>query len=641
MCGIIGIVSQNGPIHEELEKGMGAITHRGPDKLGRWFGRDGRVGLGHTRLSIIDLATGDQPITDGTNTVVANGEFYDFEAIRSELEKEGFQFTTKSDSEIALHLYKKMGTACLEKLRGEFAFAIWDGRNQTLFAARDRFGIKPLFYTQHKGKLLFASEVKALFAAGVPAIWDEESVLQLCAGMVLHQDRSLFKGIRQIPPGHFLLASKNSMKIQPYWDFNYPEQGKTKNPPMEEAVLETRRLIEESIKLRLRADVEVGCYLSGGLDSCTVLGIANHFSPRPLRAFTLSFGNDSAYDERTIAEEMAKHAGANFEPIPITDQDIVDNFRDSIRHAESVCVNPHGVAKFILSKKVHAAGIKTVMTGEGSDEVFAGYPHFRRDLWLYNSQGQDPAKLAEALEQLKANNSVSQGVVLATQESPKSARIKQMLGFVPSFFETNFQMGEKLGLILQPEMGKRMEERDAAFLFLNELDLSRQVLRRDPVNQSLYLWSKMALPGYILTVLGDRMEMAHSLEGRLPFLDHKLVEYVSQLSINYKINGPSEKFILKEAAKPYVTDTIYKRQKHPFLAPPAAGRDEGPMAEFVRSQMESSNGSRFPFFNDKALAGLSAQLQKIPAAQRGVADPLVMVILSLNMLQEIFRPGTE
>src|SRR6185369_12856585 len=315
MCGISGMFSARGRVPaDRLEKSTHALRHRGPDNQRHWVSSDGRVGLGHARLSIIDLAGGDQPIAneDGQLQIIANGEFYDFERIRQELEERGHVFRTKSDSEIALHLYEEQGVHCLEKLRGEFAFAIWDEKSQRLFVARDRFGIKPLYYAVLEGTLYFASEVKALIALGVPARWNHDYFYQLATGPAT-PDGTLFEGVFQLPPGYFLLASNGSVKLHQYWELNYsPAAELAKSHRSEESwVEEFRYVFEEAVRLRMRADVPVGCYLSGGIDSCAVLGFAARNSATPIEAFTLTF-DQAAYDEGPIAREMAALAGANF-----------------------------------------------------------------------------------------------------------------------------------------------------------------------------------------------------------------------------------------------------------------------------------------------------------------------------------------
>src|SRR5215475_7638296 len=459
MCGIVGFFSRRLPLSEEaVQRATQRLYHRGPDGQEYWTSKDRRVALGHARLSIIDLTTGDQPIAseDGRTRIVVNGEFYGYEEIQHQLEQSGHHLRTRSDSEIALHLYEDLGTQCLHRLRGEFAFVLWDENNHMLFAARDRFGIKPLFYAFHRGTLYLASEVKALFAAGVPAKWDAESLYHSveCGG---HQVRTLFDGVFQVPPGHYLIATDKHLQLNQYWDFNYPKTNPTAALRSDaEYAAEFRHTLEEAVRIRLRADVPVGCYLSGGLDSCAVLGLAGKHHPEPIRAFTLTFDH-ADYDEEKEAREMAAKAGAEFFPIPIRQDDLADHFADAILQSEMLCFNAHGVAKFLLSRAVRDAGYKVVITGEGSDEILGGYAHFRRDMLLYNRQGQDPAAVAALLEDLNKLNPVSRGLLLPHGEARPLENVRRLLGFVPSWIETFSARSSKMQELLAPEFLQKFE----------------------------------------------------------------------------------------------------------------------------------------------------------------------------------------
>ncbi len=527
MCGIVAFFSRRDPISESVvQRATKSLHHRGPDGQRHWISPDSRVALGHARLSIIDLTTGDQPIAseDDQIHIVVNGEFYGYEAIQRELEQSGHRLRTRSDSEIALHLYEDLGAQCLHRLRGEFAFIVWDETNRTLLAARDRFGIKPLFYAIHNDTLYFASEVKALFAAGVPARWDAESVYY-AVEMGGHQMRTLFDGIFQVPPGHYLIVTDRHVQLHRYWDFNYPVMSDAAVPQRSDAdyAAEFRHVLEEAVRIRLRADVPVGCYLSGGLDSCAVLGLAAKHHPEPIRAFTLTFDH-ADYDEEKEAREMAAKAGADFFPIPIRQDDLADHFADAILQSETLCFNAHGVAKFLLSRAVRDAGYKVVLTGEGSDEILAGYAHFRRDMLLYNREGQDPAIIASLLNDLEKSNPVSRGLLLPHGEAGPLHNVKRQLGFIPSWIETFSARSVKMRALLGHDFLNQFGHREGFRAFFSDIDVRGQLTGREPLNQSLYLWAKTGLPIYILTMLGDRMEMAHSIEGRVPFLDHHVVE---------------------------------------------------------------------------------------------------------------------
>ncbi len=636
MCGIVAVFSRRERIADSvIERATGSLHHRGPDGRRHWISSDRRVGLGHARLSIIDLKTGDQPIAseDERTRIVANGEFYGYEAVQRDLEAAGHHLRTRSDSEIALHLYEDLGPQCLHRLRGEFAFVLFDERNRLLFAARDRFGIKPLFYAWHGGTLYLASEVKALFAAGVPARWDAESLYHMMESGG-HQMRTLYEGVFQVPPGHYLIATDRHVEVMRYWDFDYPEADASR--PLRtnaDYAAELRHALEEAVRLRLRADVPVGCYLSGGLDSCSVLGLAARHHPEPIRAFTLTFDR-SDYDEGAIAEEMAEKAGASFYPIPIRQEDLADHFADAIAQSETLCFNAHGVAKYLLSRAVRNAGYKVVLTGEGSDEILGGYAHFRRDMLLHNREGQDPKVVAALLEDLSRLNPVSRGLLLPDGEAGSLDTVRRLLGFVPSWIETFSARGEKMRSLLGKDFLERFGERESFRSLMGDVDVHGQLAGREPLHQSLYLWAKTVLPSYILTMLGDRMEMAHSIEGRVPFLDHHVVEVLRSQPAAQKIRGMTEKFVLREAAQDVLTDTVYRRQKHPFLSPPATLNPDKGLNALVQDTLRGRVFGALPFFDQKQVIKL---LDRLPSAEEGARvawDQPLMMLTSAAVLHD-------
>ena len=638
MCGIVGMFSPRGRVsRERLSKSTESLYHRGPDGRRLWIANHGRVGLGHARLSIIDLTTGDQPIAseDESLHIVVNGEFYDYERIQRELEALGHRLRTRSDSEIALHLYEDFGTACLARLRGEFAMLLWDETNQVLFAARDRFGIKPLFYAEHEGTLFFASEVKALFAAGVPARWNREAISRGASGAG-HPAQSLYEGVSQLLPGHYLLATAGATYVHRYWDFDYARAEESAKPLSDfEYAERLRGVLDEAVRLRLRADVPVGCYLSGGLDSCSVIGLASRHLSTPIRAFTLTFDRPD-YDESAIAKEMSGRCGAEYYPVPIRQDDLADHFSDATWHSETLCFNAHGVAKFVLSRAVRGAGYKVVLTGEGSDEIFGGYPHFRRDMLLYDNGGQDPQTVKDLLAQLERANPVSRGLLLPDGQTISTEGVKRALGFTPSWIEATSGALFKLRDMQAASFAAEYSGRDPYRALLNSLDVPGRLAGRAPVHQSLYLWSKTILASYILVVLGDRMEMAHSVEGRVPFLDHHVVELVVSLPVASKIRGMTEKFVLREAARPVLTDTVYKRQKHPFLSPPATLDDKGKLNQLMQDTLRGPVLKSMGFFDPAKVARLLDELPKMDAGARTVVDQGLMLILSACVLHERF-----
>lgn len=640
MCGIMALFSSNEQISEtSLKLGMDCLKHRGPDGQRFWISSDRRVALGHTRLSIIDIDHGEQPIANSEQTlhIIANGEFYDFERIQNDLRRWGYKLKTQSDSEIALHLYNEFGTQCLHHLRGEFAFILWDQSNELLFAARDRFGIKPLYYSKYKNTLYIASEIKALLAAGVPAYWDYEAFWQSEYG-ILAPDRTMFDNIFQVPPGHFLTASRSQIQLQRYWDFNYPlinDSSSQKAP--EDYISQLRQTIDEAVKLRLRADVPVGCYLSGGLDSSTVLGIAARHNAKPVQAFTLAFDHE-AYNEEALARETAAQTGANLHIIPIRQSDLAEHFADSIWHCEMLCINGSTTAKYLLSRAAQDAGYKVVLTGEGSDEIFGGYVHFRQDMLLYNQHGQDQQTIKFLLEQLRLKNQVSAGLLLAENNSSQAliSSVQHLLGFVPSWMQASAEGYLRSVPLYSPEFMAKFAQKDVYRLFFNQIDVQGQLTSREPVHQSLYLWSKTVLPNYLLRTLGDGVEMAHSIEGRLPFLDHKVVELVINMPVALKIRGLTEKYVLREAAKPFITETMYHRQKHPFMAPPSTFKLNEPLQELIQDTLRSPKMSSVPFYNHAAVIHWLDQLPKMDESKRTSMDFALMKMLSVYFLQERF-----
>jgi len=639
MCGIVAIFSPHTPIAEEaVERATKSLHHRGPDGQRHWISPDRQVGLGHARLSIIDLTTGDQPIAneDESLRIIVNGEFYGYEAIQKELEWSGHKLRTRSDSEIALHLYEDLGAHCLHRLRGEFAIVLWDSVNRTIFAARDRFGIKPLFYAFHAGALYLASEVKSLFAAGIPARWNAESVYHSLE-FGGDQTRTLFEDVSQIPPGHYMIATDKRIQLNQYWDFDYP---KTLDAPASrsdaEYAQEFRDALEEAVRIRLRADVPVGCYLSGGIDSCAILGLAARHHPAPIRAFTLAFDRPE-YDESAVAKEMALKAGAEFFPIPIRQDDIADHFADSVFQSEAFCVNAHGAAKYLLSRAVRQAGYKVVLTGEGSDEILGGYLHFRRDMLSHNSKGQELTAAAALQQKLEKFNPVSGGFAHTNGNARALDGIRRLLGFVPAWIETSSTQSARLHAVLADEFLQSFKGRDGYRCFFNGVDVAGQLAGRHPLHQSLYLWAKTRLPNYLLTLLGDRMEMAHSIEGRVPFLDHHLVEVIRSQPVTQKIRGATQKYVLRESARDVITDTVYRRPKHAFLSPPAALHPKGRLSVLMQDMLRGPVLASMPFFDQGKIICLLDNLYAMDEGSGVANDQVLMILFSASVLQDRFH----
>jgi len=417
-----------------------------------------------------------------------------------------------------------------------------------------------------------------------------------------------------------MVATQKGIQLNRYWDFDYPKAADLA-PTRSDAdyAAEFRHALDEAVRIRLRADVPVGCYLSGGIDSCALLGLASRHHPEPIRAFTLTFDRPE-YDEGEIARQMAAKAGADFFPVPICQDQIADSFADAIHQAETLCVNAHGVAKYLLSRAVRQAGYKVVLTGEGSDEILGGYLHFRRDLALQNTKAQTSSNF------VSPNGAVQ-----------SLAGIKKLLGFVPAWIETSATQSEKMHVLLASEFRESFRGHDGFQSFFNEIDVPGQLTGRHPLHQSLYLWAKTRLPNYLLTLLGDRMEMGHSVEGRVPFLDHHVVKVIRDQPVAQKIRGMIQKYVLREAVRDAVTDTVYRRPKHAFLSPPASLNPSGRLCALLQDTLRGPALASIPFFDQRKVVDLLDGLHGMDEVPGVANDQVLMILLSACVLHDRFR----
>jgi asparagine synthase (glutamine-hydrolysing) len=573
--------------------------------------------MGHSRLSIIDIEGGAQPLASHDESIVAvvNGEFYGHDAIREDLKRRGYRFKTRSDSEILIALYQEYGAKCVEYLRGEFAFVLYDQRERQLFAARDRFGVKPLFYAVYDGVAYFGSEIKSLIAAGVPAAWDEYSFVSRDFSF---GQSTLFKDVKSLAPGSFCIASKHGSKFQRYWDLAFP-----KNDPAqiagghEHLESEIRAGLEDAVRVRMQADVPIAYYLSGGVDSSVVLALASQISGKRLPAFTIAF-DDKEYDETVHAAAMASHVGAEHHLVEVSSRKLADNFDKAIWHNEFPFFNPHGIAKFLLSDAVSQAGYKVVMTGEGSDELFAGYPHFRRDMDRFES------------------GEVVRSGQLAYTDGVETPQWLVDTGCNASWIENQNGMISRIMPLLSPRLLQKAGTVDPIRAFIDRINVADKIHQRHPVHVAMYLWAKSQLPSFILTTLGDRMEMAHSIEGRTPFLDHYLAQMTFEVPVPKLICGKTQKHILREAMKTCMPESIRLRKKHYFRAPPATRVNKTPMWEKIFDTVSSSRMDSVPFFEKNALRLLVDTARTASMDDLQLLDPILTEVASLGAMQEQF-----
>lgn len=578
MCGIAGIYanSKEALVCSQTLVNMAAIQHhRGPDNYGYCNPTGMGVGMSHSRLSIIDLDEdrGRQPfwLYGGQVIYAHNGEFYDFQRIRADLTAQGLSFSSKSDSEVVPHLFMHIGIEkTLEHLRGEFAFSLYDDKEDALYLVRDRFGIKPLYWTQTKDSIVFGSEVKVVLAhPDVKAEIDTHGLFhQLIQVMV--PGTTAFKNINQVEPGHVLKFTRanGSFKVDThkYWDMDFPEKDMRPQHSEKFYIDGVREKLLEAVQLRLNADVPVGCYLSGGIDSCSILGLASAASQEPIRAFTIGFDSDS-YDETPIATEMAESVGAKQDILKLNADLLYDNFSRTIWHTERTIYNTLAVAKLMMSQQVRHVKYKVVLTGEGSDELFAGYPAFRQDMFLHGLDGLNDTQAEDWKASLAASNELFKGAMLPKDEYV-STDINSKVGFTPSCLQPWLGCSDIAKTLIHPSRRGDINDYEPGTAIAQKLD-EDYLKDRHPLDKAQYVWIKTMLEGQILTWGGDRVDMANSMEARPAFLDHKLAEFACLVPPEMRIRGSREKHVLREAMKGVLPETLYNREKFAFMAPPA------------------------------------------------------------------------
>ena len=618
MCGLVGLLSFTGEASvSTLRRGMHALSHRGPD--GEFFWGSSQIALGHTRLAILDLHSGQQPLSseDGSIHAVVNGELYDFERIRAELIQRGHSFKTNTDSEILVHLYEEHGVDALQYLRGEFAFLLWDARQQKLLAARDRFGVKPLCYSVTPEGLVFASEAKAILAMGHRAQWSRAALQQALGLQYLLPNQTIFEGIYQLPPGCLLEVHDTKWSIRPYWQMSFPAMG---TPPKKNSPSALADALTSSIQLRLRADVPVAFQLSGGLDSSLVAAIAARLHSTPLDCFTVRFAEEH-YDESLFAKEVADFCGARLHVIEVGPRQLVDIIERAIAQGEGFCMNSHVAAKYILSREIREAGFRVVLTGEGADEVFGGYAHLQQD-YANTLTTSDAA--------LRARHAHILGVHLPLGEGLSTQALSARLGFVPSFIAAKATLGAKLSTLLQPAFASALSLFDPSLQITKLID-DDLFLDRHPAHQAMMLWAQLGFAGYITKTLGDAMEMAHAVEARLPFVDHHLFEVLRTIPPSTLFQPPKEKLLLRQLGAGLLPASILERTKQPFMAPPI--RRDASWESFLQDKLR---GSLPDFIERRQVLALLERLPSMNQLERQAWDPVLMMLLSAMILDAAY-----
>jgi asparagine synthase (glutamine-hydrolysing) len=573
MCGIVGYAGPGVRIEEGsalLRRMCGAIAHRGPDGEGVHAGIG--FGFGHRRLAVVDLsANGAQPMAsaDGTAWITYNGEIFNHPELRAMLEARGRLFRSTCDTEVVLQLYQEFGLDFVDRLNGDFALAIWDERARRLVLARDRMGVRPLFHATRGGSFHFASEVKALLQVpGIEAEIDPLGLDQIFTLWAPIAPRTAFRGISELPPGHLMVVEGGAARAWPYWTLEFPEQANDGDPRGEARIAEElRHLLEDATRIRLRADVEVGSFLSGGLDSSAISALAARLAPAGLQTFGVGFA-DPAFDESGFQATMARALGTTHHSIRCGETDIAEIFPDVVRHAEQPMLRSAPAPLFRLSGLVRASGLKVVLTGEGADEIFAGYDLFKEaQVRRFCARQPNSAIRPHLFRRLYP--------YLASLNQQSPAYLARFFGIGSDdpndpLFSHRPRMRSTRGakLLYSGDLRAALGDYDAAEELAASLPAAFGTWH--PLHQAQYLETRLLLPGYLLSAQGDRMAMAHGIETRFPFLDHRLVAFAAGIPPRLKLRGLREKHILRTATADLLPVEIAERPKQPYRAPDSA-----------------------------------------------------------------------
>ncbi|ESZ53137.1 asparagine synthase [Mesorhizobium sp. L2C054A000] len=634
MCGFGGYFGSIRDAEALLTHMVAAIAHRGPDEQGKFVAPD--AGLGHARLSVIGIGDGQQPMSDeaGNLTIAFNGEIFNYIELREGLIAKGRHFRTSSDTEVILQLYEEMGEDCLSLLNGDFALAIWDNRQRRMVLARDRMGVRPLFYTSKDGVLYFASEIKALLKVpGVSAEIDPIALDQIFTLWAPIAPRTAFRNIHELEPASVMIATQGQVTVKRYWHLDYPHRDEPSKITNEDhAAEELQALLTDAVRLRMRADVPVGSYLSGGLDSSLVSALAAGMTPRRLETFSVTF--DSAeHDESAFQIEMASALGTRHHAIECGARDIAGVFPEVVRFAERPIIRTAPAPLYKLSALVRQAGLKVVLTGEGADEVFAGYDVFkearvRRFCGRQPTSRIRPQLFRRLYPYLPGLQQQSVEYLAAFFGTSNAALDDPLFSHRPRFKTT-----AAAKIFFSGDLRATLKGYDAAEELTSRLPEAFSLWH--PLHQAQYLETRFLLPGYILSSQGDRMAMAHGIEGRFPFLDHRVVEFAARLPPEMKLKGLMEKHILRKVARHHLPAAIGKRTKQPYRAPEARSFVGAEELDYVRDCLGEASITAGGLFNAKAVAKLHEKCRMETAT--GFRDNAAFVgILSTQLWQKNF-----
>jgi len=642
MCGITGILNRDGrpADHCKLQRMIATVSHRGPDDSDIYV--DGALGFGHCRLSIIDLAGGHQPMqtSDGCLTITFNGEIFNFLELRHLLEQKGYRFITRSDTEVILHLYREYGADCVHYMNGQWAFAIWDARRRQLFLSRDRLGVRPLFYTWVGEEFIFGSEIKTLLAhPGVTTEIDYEALHQVFRFWFPIAPRTMFTGIEQLPPGHSLIINDGQTRVFRYWglDFSGDECTAEVSDRLEASLAdELKALLLDAVRIRLRADVPVGGYLSGGLDSSIISALARECVGSSLHTFSIAF-DEPDLDESQYQTEMARAIGTEHRSLRCSPSDIGSAFEKVVWHMETPVIRTAPVPMYMLSRFVHDMGFKVVLTGEGADEFWGGYDIFKEaKIRAYIAARPEsnlrPLLLKKLYPYLDGLQRQSPAYLRTFFRTDQSDVLHPLFSHLP-----RWELTQRCHLLFS-ETVRSVVNRDNPWSAINDA-LPAGFSKWSQFRRAQYLEAAFLLPDYLLSSQGDRVAMAHSLEGRYPFLDYRLAEFSARIPSRLKMKGVNEKYLLKRALGHLVPKSIVKRTKQPYRAPQSNSffdcRTGKPTSDYIAEMVSPEKIKEFGVFNVASVQKL-VEKAKTGRAVSFIDNAALVGILSTQSLIDQF-----
>jgi len=608
MCGVAGIIDFRGksdsiPAVKEM---LRSFSYRGPDESGIYHSPIATIG--NVRLSIIDLATGQQPLSDtsGRYWIVFNGEIFNYIELREDLDKKGVKLKTHSDTEVLVNLFALYGEKCLNLLNGQFAVAIWDIKEKKLFIARDRVGIRPLFFTVANGVLYFASEIKALLGnKDVRRELNPENLAQIYTFWTSITPNTPFRDISELSPGHYMVYSRKGLSVHKFWELSFNNS----NPDvsLSDALEGFNELFTNAVRIRLRADVEVAAYLSGGIDSSTTVAYIKDIEPGVLNTFSIGF-EDKDFDESRYQEEAVRYLNTNHRAISCTSKDIANEFPRVVWHSETPLTRTAPTPMLILSKLVRDNNIKVVITGEGSDEILAGYDIFREAIIRRFWASQPSSSLRPTL--LKR---IYPDIPHLRNASPNI--LKMFFGY--RLEDTDNPLYSHLlrwnnSNHIKKHFSENLREKVNGYDPLADLSgrLPKSFMEWSPLARAQWLETTVFMSGYLLSSQGDRMAMANSVEGRYPFLDYRVIEYCSSLPDRLKLNGLNEKYLLKKLMAGRIPESIVKRPKQPYRAPISSVFMGMGRPDYVDEMLSEKMTRNAGIFNYESVGALVSKIKK-------------------------------